>query len=459
MLKKILGNRAWLKLFLILFSGVILGTLFVVGWYYTYRFERLISLESTELMERSSIEGYTGKHYYENGDTVNFYLRSEEAGGQGVLRRINGPYSYDMQKIHKAQATQGCNWKSTLKLVIPDTFQTGFYNLRLTNAKDTSDITFIVGNTEQTPSVVVLAPVSTWVAYNQWGGKSLYRNGLDSSKVYRVAANRPSTALNYTRKRKGHSIHIQENIFQWFNSRYKTALLPDYSLETMPSELTSSDVIVLAYHCEYFSKPMYDNLQQLVEEKGTSLISLGGNQIYWKIKWHDRYRQMECHKNLTFFDKSFSLGGMWRHNLRPEANFLGAQYTPTGVGTYAPYAVKQPNHWLLKDTEVAKNELFGKSGISKYPICGDETDKTTFFSRWCSEVIAKGINPGNGEEYGIYTDPEETTGQGGGEIVHRPVNDHTGVLTTGAIQSGSGLGRDSVFSRLVKNFMNRYHTD
>lgn len=469
MLQKILGNKSGLKLSLILVLGLILGILIVVAWYYTYRFEWLIRLESTKHMERSSIEGYTGRHHYNNGDTVNFHLRSVDSTGKGVLRRINGPYTYDtilkydipriQQKIHKAQASKGCNWNSTMELVIPDTFRTGFYNLRLTNSRDTSDITFLISNPDQNPDVAVLAPVSTWIAYNQWGGKSLYRNGRDSSKVYNVAADRPSTALNYSRKRRKHSIHVQENIFHWFNERYNTTLLPDYKLEKMPSELTSADIIVLAYHCEYFSKPMYDNLKKIVEEKKASLISLGGNQIYWKIKWHDNFNRMECHKDLTFFEDSWSLGGMWRHNFRAEANFLGVQYTPAGIGTYAPYQVKQPEHWLFEGTDVVRNELFGQRGINQYPVCGDETDKTTFLSQWGSEVIAKGINPKHGEKYGIYTDPEATNRKGGGEIVYRSLNGHTGILATGAIQSGSGLGRDSVFSRLIKNFMNRYHDE
>jgi len=146
---------------------------------------------------------------------------------------------------------------------------------------------------------------------------------------------------------------------------------------------------------------------------------------------------------------------MWRHNLRPEANFLGIQYTPAGMDTYAPYKVKKPDHWLFEGTQVEKGDLFGFKGINDYPISGDETDKKSWFSSWDVTVIAKGTNPANSHNDPIYRNSSKIK-KGGGAISFREVNDKTGILATGSIQSGSGLGQDSVFSKLIMNFSKKY---
>ena len=53
-----------------------------------------------------------------------------------------------------------------------------------------------------------------------------------------------------------------------------------------------------------------------------SLISIGGNQIYWKTKWNSDTDVMECRKDLTFFKNTFDLGGMWKHNFKSEDRLL-----------------------------------------------------------------------------------------------------------------------------------------
>lgn len=447
--------------------SLIAGLVFIITWFYLYRFDWLITFKSTPWMQPASIEGYTDKLHYYKGDTATFYIRSAFSSGNGILRKVTGPYAYDtlnqyffgkiQQPIGKDPAVSGAGWDQTFRLPITDSFSPGIYSLHLSNKKDTTNITFTIGQRQSKPEVAILLPVTTWVAYNQWGSKSLYVNGMDSSKVYHVSTQRPMTSLNYGRKRERHSVHVQANILNWFQKRYQTTVLPDYSLETMPQSLRKADVIVLAYHCEYFSKAMYNNLEAQVYDNNTSLISLGGNQVYWKVRWNRNYSRLTCRKDLTFFDNSWSYGGLWRHHLRPEARLLGVQYTPAGIGTYAPYQVKAPEHWLFKGTGVDKGDRFGRQGINDYPICGDETDKTTWFTPSGTVTLAKGLNPQSAPELATFNDQPEWNGKGGGSMVFRSLNEQTGILSTGSIHSGSGLGKDSVFTAVIDQFMERYH--
>ena len=127
--------------------------------------------------------------------------------------------------------------------------------------------------------ITLLAPTSTWVAYNAWGGKSLYDNIIDSSNVYFVSTNRPNTLLVGGK----HDINVEANIFNWFEKEYDINIYPDNILDQYPNILDDSEIIILSYHCEYISAKTYNKLKELIEEDGKSLISIGGNQIYWKI--------------------------------------------------------------------------------------------------------------------------------------------------------------------------------
>jgi hypothetical protein len=309
--------------------------------------------------------------------------------------------------------------------------------------------------------VAVLAPVTTWLAYNAYGGQSFYRNALGEGYAPFVSALRPNTALAYTCTHPlQHNLRIEANIYQWFSRHHSTDLYPDYFLEAHPELLANYQVLVLAYHAEYFSEKMYTALRNLVFQQKRSLLALGGNQVYWQVRWHRNFTQLECRKNGSFFQNEAKRGCLWRHTSHPEARLLGSQFTEAGMGTYASYQVLQPHHWLFEGTHVKKGDRFGEKGLDDLPICGDETDKTTWSTPVPTVVLAKGINKASNDEGTVYkNEGAACNGAGGGEITYTELSAEHAVLNTGSIQSGSGLGTDQVFTRLIKNFMQKYlHT-
>ncbi|MPN06379.1 hypothetical protein SDC9_153635 [bioreactor metagenome] len=203
---------------------------------------------------------------------------------------------------------------------------------------------------------------------------------------------------------------------------------------------------------------MYSNLEDLVES-GRSLLSIGANQIYWKVKWKNDYTLMECRKDMTFFDDSFlEYGGMWRHRLRPPERFLGARYTRDGIHSYAPYKVVNSKHWLYSGLNVKDGDIFGENGVDNNPISGCETDKKSIFTPNGFEIIAKGLNPADQTEENIYYPDTRYNwdGKGGSEFLYKKLSDTHAILNTAAIHSVSGLGHDKVFTAIVNNFLNKY---
>ncbi len=422
-------------------------------WYIRYWFKVHSDYLPDDKIAYANTLGYTDKMFYYENEKVKFYLSSEKKIKIRICIAVSAyedeeieSFNVDSkQQNNQADPKTGCNWELSFELSLAG-YKQGYYKVFLNNE---FIITFIVAKQVKKADVLVIAPVSTWVAYNHFGGQSVYDNYKENKTVHFVSAQRPNLALTYNPIDNIHDMPVEINIYKWFESHCNTAIIPDYMLETA---VPDCKIAVLSYHCEYVSKKMYDALRKTK----ISLISLGGNQVFWKIKWSDNYQTLEVRKDVTFFENSLKIGGGWRHSFQPEDRLLGVRYTEAGIGTFSPYKVTNPTHFLYNGLEARKGELFGEKGINELGICGDETDVATLISNVQVEVIAEGLNPKDGELYQNYNgDNKVWDGKGGGQITYKEENGR-GVLSTGAIQSGSGLGTDKVFTQIISNFIARY---
>ncbi len=450
----------------VLVSSVLLGMALVCAVifarYYRYRFVSHVRHGHTMDMDPQIPEGYTDKQYYRQGETVTFFLRSDAERNTLVLRRMNGPFKYaevfmasfgcETQTIPPDASEQGCSWNPSMTVTIGDEFKTGYYQAVLTSEETgtTFEIYFIIGSREP-GLIVIVAPVSTWTAYNSWGGKSLYQNKFANKTVYYVSTQRPNTAFKLN-----HSIQAEANIFHWFSELYpNVSIVPDYLLEEA-GVLDGCRLLVLAYHCEYILSKMHHAVRDVIK-RGVSLISLGANQLYWVVRWNAHHTRMECRKDLTFFNNTFSFGGMWKHHFRPPQNYLGGRYNGLGMHTFAPYRlIANKEHWVLAGIEVPPGNLFGMAGIDGKPISGAETDKASERSDTL-EIIAHGMNC-DSESIGTIYDSNDPRwdGSGGGDMTILYLSNGAAVLNTASIQSGAGLGMDAVFTGIIKNFVKRH---
>ena len=442
-------NYKFLKyLIKIFFSFLALFFFITFIWFFRYRFILTVSTDKTIGMEPIDLEGYTNQMFYFQNDTIKFYLKSKSTQNKIYIDRIISPYKYERiyknsfgkieQDISTNQSEFGCNWEESLSFIVDESFDDGYYLIILEDDLDNEfKFPIIINDNSKNSKIALLSPISTWNAYNSWGGKSLYNNVVDSSSVYFVSTQRPNTLLQSGK----HNIHIEANIFNWFENNYNVTIYPDNILDYYPNILNDASIIILSYHCEYISSKTYNKLISLVENSEKSLISIGGNQVYWKVKWDSDFETMECRKDLTFFKDTYSLGGMWKHNFKNESKLLGVRFSDAGYNTYAPYKITNFNHWLLDNIQIPSDSLFGKNGIDSLGLSGLETDKVTKYSKDNVEIIAKGINPEDG----------------GAHMIFKQCDNDNAILSTGSIQSGSGLGTDVIFTKIVQNFVEKYH--
>ncbi|MCO5248818.1 MAG: hypothetical protein M9887_07725 [Chitinophagales bacterium] len=378
-----------------------------------------------------SLTGYTEKVVYTQGEKIIVHLQNaDDIESAQLLLPIQ---NYQFKKLESIPIHN----KQSIELA-SENLAPGTYSIQLKNKKSTFNVPVII-NSSAKSKLVILAPVTTWHAYNHYGGKSFYRNTLDDSCVYEISTRRPLISCTFDSTFIGHDLFIFQNIYQFFLKSYDCNVYPDSYLERYPELFNDVNTIVFAQHCEYFSPKMLDALSKFSQTK--NIISLGGNQSYYKVRFKDNFNTIECRKDGTFFTNTLIPAGSWRTQFSNEAQYWGNAFTNAGYATYNSYRVMNPTHWIYQNCHVNTNTEFGIKGIDGRGTSGDEMDKVNDRSPQNTIVLAKGTNPDNG----------------GGDlvIIENPKN---AILSFGSIAAGSGLNNDLIMSQILHNFMKRYHT-
>jgi hypothetical protein len=310
------------------------------------------------------------------------------------------------------------------------------------------DMTFIVKKPRSAPGagLAVLASTNTWLAYNTWGGASLYRydvaDGLDKLEGQRVHMQRPNPAAT-TAGHDGHLANAELHVLRELEQHgFAYDLYADIDLHEAPELLRQYHTVLINTHSEYWTEEMYGGLEDFLDAGG-NLAYLSGNGLYWKAEIHGQ--ELEVKRDNTSHSFSGESGGRWRDCGRPEARVLGVRYTWAGFKpAYMPYKVITPHHWIFDGTGVKKGSLIGQSGLNMGGASGWETDTIDSRNKPAGLVhLAKGTNG-----WGCGADMTYFTHTGGG-----------GVFSVGSITFGGSLAVDPVLSRMLRNVLVRFADD
>lgn len=387
-----------------------------------------VKTTNTETFE-NKLTGYTEKIIYTQGEKAIIKLQNTT-----TLKSVTLLLPIEQYKFQKVQDISFVKNKDEIVL---DTkiLQPSTYCIQLKDANTTFNIPIII-NSNKRSKLVVLAPITTWHAYNYYAGKSFYINTKDDSCVYHLSTQRPLVSCLFDSILVGHDLFIFQNIYKFFYQNYECNVYPDYYLDAHPELFIDAKTIVFAQHCEYFSTTMFESLSKFSTTK--NIVSLGGNQAYYKIQFSNNYQNIECRKDGTFLENTLTPAGNWHTQTSSEAKYWGNAYTDAGYKSYYSYKILNANHWLFQNCNVKNGDEFGKYGIDGRGLSGDEMDKTNDNTPKNAVVLAKGTNPDNG----------------GGDIVIIE-NKNNAILSFGSIACGSGLNKDVVFTQIVKNFIRK----
>ena len=150
--------------------------------------------------------GYAVPQSVVRGDTVAFCVSADQATIDLRIYRNGKTHQplWTIEGVHVSKRTLpdsayaiGCNWPVSCRWVIPRAWTPGVYSAEFTCKSGTQRIVFTVRAEESgsiSPVLIVLAS-STWQAYNNFGGKSLYDfNSSWHHAASSVSFNRPLAA-------------------------------------------------------------------------------------------------------------------------------------------------------------------------------------------------------------------------------------------------------------------------
>jgi len=351
---------------------------------------------------------------------------------------------------------EGCDdWATSFVLTIPEDWPSGLYAAKCVDlAGSTTYIQFVVNPPlESQAKIAVIVNVTTWNAYNSWGGYSRY--SVAGPGAWEFSYLRPNSyILNPHRHDPGyhynskHQARGEQWVLNWLEDEgYDYDAYTDLDLHDGIAGLSDYRAIVLSTHPEYFSVPMMIALRTYVDGGG-HLLYLGANGLYdavdvsddlTRITVYGTYGQGRTH---LFRNPPVSL---------PESELLGIAFpwSPDGGdegnrGSRVPYHVKAADHWLFDGTGLQDEEAFGELG-------------------WCTIEGSPTLEGGGASGWEVDFRDEHSPpsvellalGENGAEMIYY---DHPGggfVFSVGSMSFCGSLVVDERVQQIVRNALDR----
>jgi hypothetical protein len=252
----------------------------------------------------TEIEGYAGAASVAPGDTLSLYVHSsgpyridvyrigwyDGAGGSllGCIPACDGSEAAQPQPdatLDPDALEVRAPWHRTDALPIGPDWASGYYqaNLVLADGRQYA-IPFVVRGSSSAPApLLVVVPVNTWQAYNEWGGKDLYSSPTSATRVtfdrpYKPEDGQLPWRLEYPLVR-----FLEAN---GFSADYVT----DVDFDADPTRLTHYHAVVFAGHSEYWTLRMRAGVENALGQ-GVDVAIMGGNTLYWQIRYGDDSRR------------------------------------------------------------------------------------------------------------------------------------------------------------------------
>ena len=150
-----------------------------------------------------------------------------------------------------------------------------------------AQVPYVVSSPSASGTVALVAPVTTWQAYNEWGGYSLYVGPDGDRRSWAVSFDRPydgSTGANDYRTAaipivvRAERLHRQLGI--------PLSYYTNVDLDQDPDVLDGARGYVSMGHDEYWTPAMREAVER-ARDGGTNLAFLGANTMYWRIRLDD----------------------------------------------------------------------------------------------------------------------------------------------------------------------------
>jgi len=351
------------------------------------------------------IEGYAGATSVRRGGAIALYVNTRAphftlevfriGWYQGLgARRVFGPVTLAgiAQAEPVMEAATGlvdCAWIDPFELITNDDWASGVCLARLT-ASDSgaqSYILFVVRDDDRAADLLWPLGVTTYQAYNTWGGKSLYRWGSSGhERAAKVSFNRPYAA-NAQNPAAACGMGAGEflanlqphpdtygpsnagwdcNMLRWLEREgFDVGYCTNLDVHADAKALRRHKALVSIGHDEYWSGAMRQHVEA-ARDAGVHLGFFGANCAYWQVRFEPSAasgsadRIMVCHKKAArdpLFERDPArTTDQWRSAAvgRPEEQLIGVMYTADPVD--GDIVVRDASHWVFEGTGLAAGD-------------------------------------------------------------------------------------------------------
>lgn len=347
------------------------------------------------------VEGYASLTSVNRGEQIRLYVSTADStfsmqvfrmgwyGGKGARAMTDRIELPGVKQATPAPETDTglieCNWSVSYTLPIPFSatdpteWASGVYLVKLISgtSKHDSFLMFVVRDDSRPSDFLFQSMVTTYQAYNDWGGKGLY----DGTPVaLKVSFNRPYDIFQGNGSGKFlNNGGWEYNMLRWLEREgYDVMYCTNVDTHTSPSILLSHRAFLSIGHDEYWSWEMRTNVTA-ARDRGVSLGFFSANDIYWQIRFEpsstgEPNRTVVCYRRVDL-DPIRKDGNpsndhlttiKWRELGLPEDALIGIMYVYNPVDS--DIVIEKADHWVFEGTGL-------KSGDRLPGLLGYEVDR------------------------------------------------------------------------------------
>jgi hypothetical protein len=365
------------------------------------------------------IEGYASKTSVNGGEAIDLFVSTAAQrytidvfrmgwyGGLGA-RRVAGPIVRDgiVQDTPQPDPASGlvaCRWREPVRLETRDAgapWTTGVYLARLTTEESPAGagnhqsparaghyqtyVVFVVRDDTRAAPILFQSSVTTFAAYNNWGGKSLYAFNSGNAPARKVSFDRPYAANPYGVRLDGAGDFLRRweyNALRFLERNGDdVAYATDVDTHQQPSLLLHHRIVLSVGHDEYWSWAMRKQFEA-ARDRGVHLAFLGADAGYWQIRFEPD-AQGDPDRTIVAFKESAGtldplaidgdprndrlVTGRWRDRptSRPEDRLVGVMYAADPVD--GDIVVSNAAHWAFAGSGLRNGDRL--AGLLGYEV-------------------------------------------------------------------------------------------
>ena len=320
------------------------------------------------------IVGYANRTSAKLGESVTLYIDTKAASYHVEAYRLGYYNGLGGRLIWTSPTRTGVNqprrtvaagtnmvearWSPSITVSMGSGWVQGNYVFKLVSgAGGETYIPFVLRDDSSRSALVLMHQVTTWLAYNSWGGYSLYK-GADGSFADR------SRVASFDRPYGGRGAAGLLTSFPFVSLVEKAGMdvtyWTDVDLQQRASLLSRHRALISLDHDEYWSREMRDNAIA-ARSNGLNIAFLGANAIFRKIRFESSplgaARRVVNYK-LGPEDPLYGVNDPattpnWRSDpvFEPETVLLGAMYECNPV--HGDMVVVDGGNWVFSGTGIA----------------------------------------------------------------------------------------------------------